>query len=171
MPAIGSPPRSSATRSGCISGSRSGCVWWRSCWPPAASSSATKPCDSGRANSASSSPTGSVVASRASATKGRRQRSQNASPARSRNRSSTAPAARVLTGDIRFYQVLDLGNSARIELVPLGEGAQRSRWRHPDAGLHYLRHRSTGCGRVCRGTAAGATGRCRRTQPIAQSAD
>jgi len=34
---------------GYISASRSGCAWWRSCWRPAASSSATKPSDNGRA--------------------------------------------------------------------------------------------------------------------------
>ena len=32
---------------GYISASRSGCAWWRSCWRPAASSSATKPSDNG----------------------------------------------------------------------------------------------------------------------------
>jgi hypothetical protein len=37
MPAIGSPSGSSATPFGCTSGSRSGCGWWRSYWPPAAS--------------------------------------------------------------------------------------------------------------------------------------
>jgi IS1 family transposase len=53
MPAIDSPPRSSATPSGCISASRSDCVWLRSCWPPAALLLATKRCGSGRANLAS----------------------------------------------------------------------------------------------------------------------
>jgi DDE domain len=56
--------------SGCISSFRSGCVWYRNCWRPGASSLATKRCGSGRANSASSSPTGSVAGSRASATNG-----------------------------------------------------------------------------------------------------
>jgi len=36
MPVIGSPARLSAAPSGCNSGSRSGCVWLRSCWPPVA---------------------------------------------------------------------------------------------------------------------------------------
>ena len=49
---------------GYISASRSGCGWWRSCWRPAASSSATKPSDNGRASSASSLPTRSVAAFR-----------------------------------------------------------------------------------------------------------
>src|SRR5215472_3237455 len=48
MLAIGSPARSSATPSGCISGSRSGCVWLRNCWPPAASSLVTKRCGRAR---------------------------------------------------------------------------------------------------------------------------
>src|SRR4029077_6571048 len=39
---------------GYISAFRSGCVWWRSYWRPAASSSATKPSDNGRASSAGS---------------------------------------------------------------------------------------------------------------------
>jgi hypothetical protein len=47
-------------RCGCISASGSVFAWWRSCWRPAASLSATKPCGSGHANLASSSPTGSA---------------------------------------------------------------------------------------------------------------
>ena len=47
-PATGSRPRSSATRSGSTSASRSACGWSRRCWPPAASSSATRRCGSGR---------------------------------------------------------------------------------------------------------------------------
>ena len=39
-----------------------GCAWWRSCWPSAASSSAMKPCSSGRASLASGSPTRSAAA-------------------------------------------------------------------------------------------------------------
>src|SRR5262249_15701451 len=52
------------------SGSRSGCGWLRSCWPPAALLLATRRCGNGHANLASGSPTGSVVGSRASATNG-----------------------------------------------------------------------------------------------------
>src|SRR5438067_5266785 len=62
MPGIACRPRSSVMPSGCTSAFRSGCAWWRSCWQPAASSSATKPCGSGRASSASPSPIRSVVA-------------------------------------------------------------------------------------------------------------
>src|SRR5919199_138096 len=59
MPATASRPRSSATPSGCISASRSACAWSRRCWPRAASSSATRPCGSGRSSSARTAPTGS----------------------------------------------------------------------------------------------------------------
>jgi hypothetical protein len=45
---------------GCIFASLSVFVWWRSCWPLAATSSATKPCSSGRANLANNLRTGSV---------------------------------------------------------------------------------------------------------------
>src|SRR5262252_1015276 len=55
---------------GCIFASLSGFVWWRSCWPLAASSSAAKPCGSGRANLASNSPITSVAACRGQATNG-----------------------------------------------------------------------------------------------------
>ena len=55
---------------GYISASRSGCAWWRSCWRLAASSSATKPSDNGRASSASRLPTRSVAAFRGLATNG-----------------------------------------------------------------------------------------------------
>src|SRR5690242_1770412 len=48
MPAIAFRPRSSAAPCGCISASRSVAAWWRSCWPPVASSAAMKPCGSGR---------------------------------------------------------------------------------------------------------------------------
>src|SRR3984893_3658234 len=55
---------------GFISSSRLVSAWWRSCSLPAASSSATKPCGSGRANSASNSPIRSVVAFLGLATSG-----------------------------------------------------------------------------------------------------
>ena len=55
---------------GSTSASRSGCAWLRSCWPPAASSSAAKPCGSGRASSAGNSPIRSVAAFPGLATNG-----------------------------------------------------------------------------------------------------
>src|SRR5277367_4381124 len=58
------------TLCGYISASRSGCAWWRSCWWPAASLSATKPSDNGRASSASRLPTRSVAAFRELVTNG-----------------------------------------------------------------------------------------------------
>src|SRR3954447_23799852 len=52
MPATDFQPRSSATRFGCTSASRSACAWSRRCWPPAASSSATRPYGNRRSSSA-----------------------------------------------------------------------------------------------------------------------
>src|SRR6478672_2515972 len=57
-------PRSSATRFGCTSASRSACAWSRRCWPPAASSSATRPYGNRRSSSARTSPTSASAALR-----------------------------------------------------------------------------------------------------------
>ena len=164
--AIASPPRSSPTRCGCISGFLSVCGWSRACWLPVGSLSPIRQSGSGRRNSAAPSPTRSAVDHPiGSEINGTSMRPLFRSVARSipallrrrdRSRQRGKTGRRRCRGAHRFYRV-PLGNSDRhtssracaasaaAVVLPAGTCTDRG----PRLGVSGLRSRSY---RACRPT-------------------